>query len=57
VALRDTQQLELRVEAFNLFDNFNWGDPVTNFNSGTFGRILTQAGSARVMQFGIKYGF
>jgi hypothetical protein len=45
------------VEAFNLFDNFNWGNPVTNFNSGTFGRILTQAGSARVMQFGIKYGF
>jgi hypothetical protein len=57
VALRDTQQLELRVEAFNLFNNFNWGNPVTNFNSGTFGRILTQAGSARVMQFGIKYGF
>jgi hypothetical protein len=57
ISLRASQQLELRVEAFNLFDNFNWGNPVTNFNSGTFGRILTQAGSARVMQFGIKYGF
>jgi hypothetical protein len=57
IAFGGTQQLELRVEAFNLFDNFNWGDPVTNFNSGTFGRILSQAGSPRIWQFGIKYGF
>ena len=36
---------------------FNWGNPVTNFNSGTFGRILTQEGLPRIMQFGVKYGF
>jgi hypothetical protein len=27
------------------------------FRSGTFGRILTQEGLPRIMQFGVKYGF
>ncbi len=51
------QTLELRVETFNLLNNFNWGNPVTNFNAATFGRILTQSGDPRIMQFGIKYEF
>jgi len=33
----------------------NWGDPQVNFNAGTFGRITTQAGAPRIMQFGVKY--
>jgi hypothetical protein len=49
--------VELRIEAFNLINNFSWGDPETGFNSGQFGRIVDQAGSPRIMQFGIKYGF
>jgi hypothetical protein len=57
VRFTDIRTLELRIEAFNLLNNFNWGDPVTNFNSGAFGRITTQAGAPRIMQFGIKYGF
>jgi hypothetical protein len=52
-----TQRLELRFETFNLFNTFNWGNPVTNFNSGTFGRITTQAGIPRILQFGVKYDF
>jgi hypothetical protein len=51
------QTLELRVETFNLFNTFNWGDPTTNFNAATFGRIPSQAGDPRIMQFGVKYGF
>ncbi len=60
------QALELRLEAFNLFNTFNWGDPGTfanaggtddNFNSGTFGRITTQAGDPRIIQLGVKYAF
>ncbi|MBM3819322.1 MAG: TonB-dependent receptor [Acidimicrobiia bacterium] len=60
------QTLELRLEAFNLFNTFNWGDPgdnenaggvVANLNSGTFGRIITQTGDPRIIQLGIKYGF
>ena len=52
-----THRLELRVETFNLFNTFNWGNPVTNFNAGTFGRITTMAGAPRIMQFGVKYDF
>jgi hypothetical protein len=57
IAVGGTQRLELRLESFNLLNHFNWGDPVVNFNAGTFGRITTQAGSPRIMQFGIKYDF
>jgi len=58
------QSVELRLEAFNLLNHFNWGNPGTNFNAGTFGRIQSLAGTPgnvvgnpRIMQFGIKYGF
>ena len=52
-----TKSMELRVEVFNLFNNFNWGNPSTNYDAGTFGRITTQTGDPRIMQFGVKYGF
>jgi hypothetical protein len=60
VGVGATRRVELRLEAFNLFNRFNWGDPVAtnlNFNAGTFGRITTQAGEPRIIQFGIKYDF
>jgi hypothetical protein len=53
----NAQTLEFRIEAFNLLNNFNWGNPGTNLDAGTFGRITTQAGSSRIMQFAIKYAF
>jgi hypothetical protein len=52
-----THRLELRFETFNLFNTFNWGNPTTNFNSGAFGRITSQAGAPRILQFGVKYDF
>jgi len=52
-----SQNVEMRLEAFNLLNNFNWGNPNTNFSSGNFGRITTIAGDPRIMQFGVKYGF
>ena len=51
------RKLEARLEAFNLFNTFNWGNPIANLSSGTFGRIQTMAGDPRILQFGIKYGF
>jgi len=52
-----TQNVELRLEAFNLTNHFNWGNPNTTLNAGTFGQIRSMAGEPRVLQFGIKYGF
>ena len=53
-----TQRLELRLESFNLLQSLQLGRPAElNFNAGTFGRITTQAGAPRIMQFGIKYDF
>jgi carboxypeptidase family protein len=66
IGLASTRNLELRLEAFNLFNTFNWGIPGTeltaggwqaNLNAGTFGRITTQAGAPRIIQLGIKYAF
>jgi hypothetical protein len=57
ISVGGSRSLELRIEAFNLTNNFNWGDPATNLNLATFGRITSLAGAPRVMQFGIKYAF
>src|SRR5207245_4054173 len=50
------RNLEFRVEAFNLFNTFNWGNPVTNFNAGTFGRITSITGARRTVLLGLKSG-
>jgi hypothetical protein len=57
IPLRGAQTIELRVEAFNVFNTFNWGIPETRLRSGNFGKITSQNGDPRIMQFGIKYGF
>jgi len=57
LSMGTSQTVEIRLESFNVLNNFNWGNPVTNFGAATFGRIQTQAGEPRIMQFGVKYGF
>jgi hypothetical protein len=49
-------RVELRLEAFNLLNTTQRGNPVTNLNSPTFGRILSAA-DPRLMQFAVKYVF
>ena len=55
--ITSTQNLEVRLESFNLLNHFNWALPVTNLAQATFGRIQTQATDPRIMQFGVKYSF
>jgi hypothetical protein len=62
IGLGTTRTLELRIEAFNVTNRFNWGvapgNPAfTNLNSSQFGRIVQHGGTPRILQFGIKYGF
>ena len=52
----NTHRIEARVEAFNAFNWFRWGNPVTAVNNANFGRILS-AGDPRIMQFAMKYQF
>jgi hypothetical protein len=52
----ETHRIEARVEAFNAFNWFRWGNPINNFSDANFGRILS-SGEPRIMQFALKYSF
>jgi hypothetical protein len=54
--ITERQRVDIRVEAFNLFNHTRFGNPVTTLNSGIFGQINTAA-DPRIMQFALKYRF
>jgi hypothetical protein len=57
IRLTGFQAIEVRIDAFNALNWFQWGQPATALNNtATFGQITT-AGAPRVMQLGIKYQF
>ena len=47
--------MDLRIEAFNLFNRVLWGAPNSDFSSTNFGLINTQGNSPRQMQIGLKF--
>lgn len=49
-------QMQLRVEAFNLFNQVNFGQPEARLVNRNFGRILT-AGNPRIMQLALRWSF
>jgi hypothetical protein len=51
-----TQQFEVRVEVFNLFNRANFDLPNRVFGTPNFGRIFSSK-SPREMQFGVKLSF
>jgi hypothetical protein len=51
-----TQNVEIRLEAFNVTNRFMRNNPVTNLSSQTFGQILS-AGDPRILQLGAKWAF
>jgi len=56
---RNTRQVQLRLEAFNLFNTVTPGNPQTTLTSSDFGKVTSLAGGTapRVMQLAIKYQF
>jgi hypothetical protein len=52
-----SHRVDLRVEAFNLFNTFNLDVPEVNYSAGTFGQITSMAGTPRILQFGVRYMF
>jgi hypothetical protein len=59
VRVGSTRTLELRVEAFNVFDHVNWANPTFEVGSTslTNGRVTNTNGDPRIMQFAVKFGF
>jgi hypothetical protein len=55
--LASERRVELRIEAFNVFNHAVLGDPNVTFGSTTFGRITSTADTPRIMQFAVKYAF
>lgn len=54
--IRESLNLQLRFEAFNLFNNTNFFEPNTVFGSQSFG-VISNAGPARILQMGAKFYF
>jgi hypothetical protein len=53
-AISSVQQLQLRVEAFNVFNQERFGQPGATLGAATFGAI-TSADDGRIVQIGLKY--
>ncbi len=56
VRVREGQSVEIRAEAFNLFNHANFGPATTSISSGNFGKILT-SGNPRILELALKYVF
>jgi hypothetical protein len=54
IAISNGVRVDVRMEAFNLFNRVVWGAPEQNFNSANFGLITSQANAPRQMQLGVK---
>lgn len=70
---RESTNLELRAEFFNLFNHVNFANPISNFNAagginsnngqimpdnaGDFGRIISTSNNPRLIQFVAKLNF
>ena len=48
--------MQLRVEAFNLFNQTRFGQPGNQIGTANFGRI-TSADDGRIIQLAVKYSF
>jgi hypothetical protein len=54
--ITESKQLELRFEAFNLFNHAQFTNPTGEINSSSFG-MVTNARDPRIMQIGAKFLF
>ena len=52
--LSNGSRLQLRVEAFNLFNSTQFANPGTSFGAADFGQILSTINPPRQMQLALK---
>ena len=51
------RRVEIRIEAFNLFDTVNWANPNVTVDNQNAGQVTNTTGDPRIMQFALKYQF
>jgi len=51
------QSIQLRAEAYNVFNHNVFGLPVSNIAAGNFGQVSTSVSAPREMQFAFRYEF
>jgi hypothetical protein len=56
IEIRKDHAIQLRVEAFNVFNQVRFGQPAGTIGTATFGQI-TSADDGRILQLGVKYIF
>ena len=57
IPIRESKELQLRLESFNVLNHPVLGNPVASLNSANFGRILSQSGDGRTFQAAAKFLF
>jgi hypothetical protein len=58
IMVREDWKLELKVQAFNVFNHIDLGNPSTNYsNATTFGRITSISHGPRQFQFGLRFTY
>ena len=55
--IRENQDLEFRLEAYNVFNNTHYGLPNTNLTDADFGKLTSTIGHPRIMQVALRYQF
>jgi len=56
IAITGERQVQIRIDAFNVFNHTQFNNPSGNFGSGSFMRV-TSAHPARIAQLGVKFIF
>ncbi len=57
VPLADRRRLEIRLEAFNVFNHIDWASPGTLVGRAGAGRVSSTAHAPRILQLGLKLHF
>jgi len=56
-SLTELKKLEFRADFFNLFNHANRDNPISDINSGDFGRVVSFSSSPRIVQLSLKLDF
>ena len=55
--IKEGHNLQFRVEAYNIFNNTNYGIPVADLSNANFGNIISTQGPPRNLQMSLRYRF